>query len=69
VYQFDFGRLDQAVMQRFEQQDLPLMFNRDVLKGNYHELMYLTAFLCGGWAHMRYISAEYRQYDFEKADK
>lgn len=38
----------------------------DVLKGFYHEVMYLVALLCGGFDHMRAMSAKYRSYDFEE---
>lgn len=37
----------------------------DVLKGWYHEVVFHTAFLCGGWAHMREVTGKHREYDFE----
>ena len=37
----------------------------DVLKGMYHEVVYLVAFLCGGWERMRVLSELAREYDFE----
>lgn len=41
----------------------------DVLKGYYHEVAYLVAFLTGGQGHMRAMSEKYRSYDFEQEDK
>lgn len=38
----------------------------DALKGWYHEVVFHTAFLCGGWAHMREVTSQHREYDFEK---
>ncbi len=37
----------------------------DVVKGFYHEVLYLTALICGGFDHMRAMSEKYRAYDFE----
>lgn len=37
----------------------------DVLKGLYHEVVWQTAFLCGGWAHLRAVTTRAREYDFE----
>lgn len=37
----------------------------DVLKGFYHEVVWHTAFLCGGWDHMRAVTTRARDYDFE----
>lgn len=36
----------------------------DVVKGIYHEIVYVTAFLCGGYEHMREVSQQ-RKYDME----
>lgn len=36
----------------------------DVVKGIYHEIVYVTAYLCGGHDHMRTISQQ-RKYDME----
>ena len=41
----------------------------DVVKGYYHEVAYLVAFLVGGQGHMKEISNKYRSYDFEQEDK
>jgi hypothetical protein len=37
-----------------------------VLKGFYHEVVFFCAFLTGGWKHLRYVTQECREYDFEK---
>lgn len=37
----------------------------DVLKGHYHEVVWFTAFLCGGQAHMQNMTKQYREYDFD----
>lgn len=37
----------------------------DVVKGFYHEVLYLTALICGGFDHMRAMSEKHRSYDFE----
>lgn len=37
----------------------------DVLKGLYHEVVWHTAFLCGGWDRMRSLTMQHRAYDFE----
>lgn len=39
---------------------------RDVLKGMWHEVIFHVAFIIGGWSHMRYVTAEGREYDYEK---
>ena len=38
----------------------------DVVKGFYHEVVYLVALICGGYDHMRVISMKYRKYNFEE---
>lgn len=38
---------------------------RDVLKGMWHEVLYHTAFITGGWGVLRGVSA-LRGYDYEK---
>lgn len=38
---------------------------RDVLKGFYHEVIFHVAFICGGWPHLRRVTSECREYDFE----
>jgi hypothetical protein len=35
---------------------------RSVLSGMYHEVIYMTAFLTGGWAHLRHVTSECREY-------
>jgi len=37
----------------------------DVLKGFYHEVIYHTAFILGGWEHLREVTTGFRDYDFE----
>lgn len=37
----------------------------DVVKGVYHEVVWLTARLCGGYEHMRAVSAKHREYDHD----
>lgn len=36
-----------------------------VLKGFYHEVIYYVAFLCGGWQHLRSMTGERREYNFD----
>ena len=38
----------------------------DVLKGMYHEVVWFTAFLCGGQQHMQEMTSRFREYDFEQ---
>lgn len=38
---------------------------RDVVKGQWHEVVWLVAWLTGGWKKMREVSGKYRDYDFE----
>jgi hypothetical protein len=38
----------------------------DVLKGMYHEVVWFTAFLCGGQEHMQDITSRFREYDYEQ---
>lgn len=38
----------------------------DVLKGQYHEVVWFTARLCGGQEFMNEITTQFRAYDFEK---
>lgn len=38
----------------------------DVVKGVYHEVLWLVALICGGYEHMRAMSTKYRSYDFEE---
>lgn len=38
---------------------------RDVVKGQWHEVVWLVAWLTGGWTTMREVSGKYRDYDFE----
>jgi len=37
----------------------------DVLKGQWHEVVWLVAWLTGGWAKLRETSSRFRDYDFE----
>lgn len=37
----------------------------DVVKGFYHEVCWQVAFICGGWQHMRAITREMREYDYD----
>lgn len=39
---------------------------RDVLKGMWHEVVFHSARICGGWERLRAITGEFREYDFEK---
>lgn len=39
----------------------------DVVKGQWHEVVWLVAWLTGGWQHLRETSSRYRSYDFEKS--
>lgn len=38
---------------------------RDVIKGQWHEVVWLVAWLTGGWDHLKAMSREFREYDFE----
>lgn len=38
----------------------------DVVKGQWHEVVWLVADLCGGWFHLEKITAQYRKYDVEE---
>lgn len=38
---------------------------RDVIKGQWHEVVWLVAFLVGGTEHLRDITGKFRGYDFE----
>jgi len=37
----------------------------DVLKGYYHEVLWHTAYLAGGWEHLAFITKKYRSYDYD----
>lgn len=37
----------------------------DVLKGQYHEVVWFTAYLCGGIEHQQEITSKFRDYDFD----
>lgn len=39
---------------------------RDVVKGQWHEVVFLVAWLTGGWSRLRGVSAQFRSYDFEE---
>jgi hypothetical protein len=36
-----------------------------VLKGFYHEVVWHVAYICGGWEHMRAVTAACRSYDYD----
>lgn len=38
---------------------------RDVVKGFWHETVWLVAWLTGGWSHLREVTGKYREYDHE----
>lgn len=38
---------------------------RDVLKSQYHELVWYVANECGGWDHAREVARMFREFDFE----
>ncbi len=40
----------------------------DVVKGQWHEVVWLVAWLTGGWTKLRDVSGQFRSYDFEPAD-
>jgi hypothetical protein len=40
-------------------------YTRDVLKGYWHEVVWMVAFIRGGWPHMRSMSGRNRDYDLE----
>lgn len=37
----------------------------DILKSYYHEVIWQVAFICGGWEHMRTVTAERRIFDYD----
>lgn len=37
----------------------------DVVKGFYHEVCWQVALITGGWKHMRSITSEHREYDYD----
>lgn len=41
----------------------------DTLKGQYHEVFWFTANLCGGREHQQNITSRFRQYDYEQQTK
>ena len=45
--------------------DRVLQVTRDIVKGQWHEVVWLVAWLTGGWQHLRATSREFRAYDFE----
>ena len=40
-----------------------------VIKGQWHEVVWLVAWLTGGWEKMHDVSAKYRSYDFEPVNE
>lgn len=40
----------------------------DILKSYYHEVIWQVAYLCGGWEHMRAVTAERRIFDYDIKD-
>lgn len=46
-------------------QDEVEMRDADVLKGMYHEVVWYTAYLCGGWTHYRNVTTRFRCYDHD----
>lgn len=45
--------------------DARVRVSADVIKGLYHEVVFHTAFLLGGWDHLREVTTGFRDYDFE----
>lgn len=45
--------------------DARVRLSSDTVKGLYHELVYVTAYICGGHEHMREISKQ-REYDYNQ---
>ena len=39
-----------------------------VIKGQWHEVVWLVAWLTGGWQHLRATSGKFRDYDFEPVE-
>lgn len=37
----------------------------DVIKGQYHEVIWFVAFLCGGFQHQQEITSRFRDYDYD----
>lgn len=40
----------------------------DVMKSFYHDVVWHVAFICGGWEHMREVTARCREYDYDCKD-
>lgn len=55
--------LDANVLAKSEKQENKIA--SDVIKGMYHEVVWFTAYLCGGFDHMKQITSTMREYDFE----
>lgn len=51
-----------------ESVDDNVRLSSDTVKGIYHEIVYVTAYLCGGYSHMREISRS-REYDYDQKRK
>lgn len=49
-----------------QEQEEHWYIQRDVIKGQWHEVVWLVAFLVGGTEHLRTITAKFRSYDFEE---
>lgn len=37
----------------------------DILKSQYHEVVWQIAYLCGGWDHMRAVTKKFRAFDYD----
>jgi hypothetical protein len=40
----------------------------DVLKGQYHEVIWFIAYLCGGFQHQQNITTRFRDYDYDNQE-
>ena len=50
----------------FKDGTLERLYERDVIKGFYHEAVYHVAAILGGWEHLRKVTELCRSYDFEE---
>lgn len=47
-------------------EDKKKRLSSDVIKGQYHEVIWFVAFLCGGFQHQQNITSRFRDYDYDQ---
>lgn len=50
-------------------EEIQFAATRDVLKGQWHQVVWMVADITGGWEYLHEISAKYRDYDFEAVEQ